>query len=99
MLSVARSTLRYRSRMAKRDAAAATRMRELAAQYPKRPGGRRFTSPQRPVGSLLDYFNKARVFATVLGSRPPFHGSLLDYFRFDVFSFERYPFTTGRPPS
>jgi putative transposase len=35
MLSVARSTLRYRSRLAERDATVARRMRELAEQYPR----------------------------------------------------------------
>lgn len=35
LLSIARSTLRYESRLAKRDAPAVTVMRELAAQYPR----------------------------------------------------------------
>lgn len=35
LLSVARSTLRYRSRLAEQDAPVVTRMRELAAQYPR----------------------------------------------------------------
>jgi putative transposase len=34
-MSVARSTLRYRSRLAERDAPVTSRMRELAAQYPR----------------------------------------------------------------
>jgi len=35
LFSVARSALRYRSRMARKDAAAIERMRELSAQYPR----------------------------------------------------------------
>jgi putative transposase len=35
LLSIARSTLRYESRLVKRDAPAVTVMRELAAQYPR----------------------------------------------------------------
>jgi putative transposase len=35
LLSVARSTLRYESRLAKRDAPVVGAMRELAAQYPR----------------------------------------------------------------
>jgi len=35
LLSVARSTLRYESRLAKRDAPAVAVMHELAAQYPR----------------------------------------------------------------
>lgn len=34
-MSVARSTLRYESRLVKRDAPALAVMRELAAQYPR----------------------------------------------------------------
>jgi putative transposase len=34
-MSVARSTLGYESRLARRDAPVAKRMRELAAQYPR----------------------------------------------------------------
>ena len=36
LLSVARSTLRYESQLAKRDAPVVGAMRELAAQYPYR---------------------------------------------------------------
>jgi len=35
LMSVARSSLRYESRLAKRDAAVVAAMRELAAQYPR----------------------------------------------------------------
>jgi putative transposase len=35
LFSVARSALRYQSRVARKDAAAIERMRELSAQYPR----------------------------------------------------------------
>ena len=35
LVQVARSSLRYQSRLATKDAPIATRMRELAAQYPR----------------------------------------------------------------
>ena len=49
LLSVARSALRYQSRLAAKDAPIVTHMRELSARYP-RFGYRRIQAPSRQEG-------------------------------------------------